>query len=328
MKVSKSLTRLVHALVTVGIITLTVPSYGYRMSHHPGTGGMQIPDIGVTCDDTRGFIHRNERNANFFHNNRHPQNPSSTQDSSWARALRNAMASWTKVPNATHVLSYRGTTTRTFVTDGWNTLSWGSTPFCQDPCLAIHVFTLQSGQIATESDILFRSDQPWQTNGSDFDLEAIAAHELGHALGIFHTEVNVEPFPTVRTPYFGSTGRSLEADDRAALQCSQNRYFASAQCVPDGNVDDTLFETGCCSGFAVNNSTVCDNPDDRFNGTWASCHHVCGTRPVNGCIPSGGTDDTLSSTRCCSGAAVPGSTWCLDPLDYGDDWASCVQTCQ
>lgn len=100
-----------------------------------------------------------------------------------------------------------------------------------------------------------------------------------------------------------------------------------ASCVPDGSSDDTLGQTSCCSGYAVNGSTVCSNPAD-YGTTWASCRHVCGTRPVNGCIPSGGWDDTLSNTRCCSGVAVHGSTWCLDPADYGTDWKSCVQKCQ
>ncbi len=101
---------------------------------------------------------------------------------------------------------------------------------------------------------------------------------------------------------------------------------AAACCIPDGSVDDTLGKWSCCSGFAVSGSTVCTIPSD-FGTTWTSCRHVCGTRPVGGCIPSGGIDDTLSITTCCSGSAVPGSTWCLDPADYGTDWKSCAQTC-
>lgn len=101
---------------------------------------------------------------------------------------------------------------------------------------------------------------------------------------------------------------------------------AATCCIPDGSVDDTLGMWSCCSGFAVSGSTVCTRPSD-FGTTWQSCRHVCGTAPVNGCIPSGGWDDTLSLTRCCSGQAVAGSTWCLDPADFGTDWKSCVQKC-
>lgn len=45
------------------------------------------------------------------------------------------------------------------------------------------------------------------------------------------------------------------------------------------------------------------------------------------CIPSGGIDDTLYKTHCCSGRAVPGSTYCIDPSDWWTDWASCSQIC-
>ena len=102
---------------------------------------------------------------------------------------------------------------------------------------------------------------------------------------------------------------------------------AGAQsCVPDGGVDDTLYQASCCSGYAVPNSTYCSNPAD-WGTTWESCNHWCGTPPVNGCIPDGGVDDTLYATSCCSGRAVPGSTRCLNPADYGTTWTTCIQTC-
>lgn len=38
-------------------------------------------------------------------------------------------------------------------------------------------------------------------------------------------------------------------------------------------------------------------------------------------------DDTLGETDCCGGQAIPGSTWCDDPDDYGTDWESCTHIC-
>ncbi len=101
----------------------------------------------------------------------------------------------------------------------------------------------------------------------------------------------------------------------------------TAWCVPSGSWDDTLSQNGCCSFTAVSGSTKCFNSAD-YGTTWASCIHVCGTALVGGCVPSGGIDDTLGLTTCCSGSAVGGSTHCLDPRDYGTTWKSCVQTCQ
>ena len=45
------------------------------------------------------------------------------------------------------------------------------------------------------------------------------------------------------------------------------------------------------------------------------------------CIPPGGVDDVLYNTNCCSGMAVPGSTYCANPADYNNGWASCTQIC-
>ena len=45
------------------------------------------------------------------------------------------------------------------------------------------------------------------------------------------------------------------------------------------------------------------------------------------CIPSGGIDDTLYATDCCSGQAVPGSTYCINPADWYTTWASCSHIC-
>lgn len=54
---------------------------------------------------------------------------------------------------------------------------------------------------------------------------------------------------------------------------------------------------------------------------------VSTTVSAQACIPSGGIDDTLYRTHCCSGRAVPGSTYCTNPADYGTTWASCSQIC-
>lgn len=45
-------------------------------------------------------------------------------------------------------------------------------------------------------------------------------------------------------------------------------------CIPPGGIDDTLYNTHCCSGRAVHGSTYCINPGDWYT-TWASCSHIC-----------------------------------------------------
>ena len=52
-----------------------------------------------------------------------------------------------------------------------------------------------------------------------------------------------------------------------------------------------------------------------------------GTVSASSCIPDGWWDDTLGETDCCSGMAVPGSTMCLNPSDFGTTWTSCYHIC-
>jgi hypothetical protein len=128
------------------------------------------------------------------------------------------------VASANHVLNYAGTTTAGFTTDGRNTFLWASGNGCTGSCLAITALVLQSGQVIVETDISFNNSYSWKTDGTDYDVQSVAAHELGHSLGIHHTEVTSTPRPTMYASYFGTTGRTLETDDQAALQCSESRY--------------------------------------------------------------------------------------------------------
>ena len=45
------------------------------------------------------------------------------------------------------------------------------------------------------------------------------------------------------------------------------------------------------------------------------------------CVPDGEWDDVGEVTDCCSGYAVPGSTWCANQNDYGTTWYSCFHLC-
>jgi hypothetical protein len=308
------------AVAAAGLLAAATPAHAFRMIQNFSVGRVTAGAL-VTCTDPGGFTHWGVANTNWRHN-------TAGQGGGVAKAAAvfNGMNVWAFNLGANHTLTYAGTTSAGFATDGINAVSWGTGQGCGGGCLALTALVLQSGQLIVESDVTFNSGFSWNTNGSDYDVWAVAAHEFGHTLGIHHSEISSSPLPTMYAFYQGTPGRSLETDDHSALQCSQNRYPPTVSCIPNGGVDDTLFNTSCCSGVAVSGSTYCTNPAD-FGTTWASCHHLCATPLVGGCVPAGGVDDTLNSTRCCSGAAVQWSTRCLDPADYGTDWKSCIHTC-
>jgi hypothetical protein len=73
-------------------------------------------------------------------------------------------------------------------------------------------------------------------------------------------------------------------------------------CVPNGQWDDVLEETDCCSGYAEPGSTWCVNPGD-YGTTWYSCYHLCAENPAPMCSPS--CCNPPWECSCCDGASCP-----------------------
>jgi len=205
------------AAILAGMVSAS-PIQAYRLIQNFSTGRVTGGNL-VTCTDPNGFAHWGSSNINWYHN-------TAGQGAGKAAQLYNAMVSWTSAPNASYSLTYAGTTGAGFTTDGVNTLSWGSSGLCGsfNGCLALTALDLQPGQVIVETDVTFNNSVTWTTTGGNYDTQAVTAHELGHALGIHHTNLTSTPRPTMYATYFGSDGRTLEADDQQALQCSESKY--------------------------------------------------------------------------------------------------------
>ena len=205
-----------YATFVVGMIAAATPSEAYRMIQNTTVGRVSAGSL-VTCNDPGGFVHWTNPNIPWRLN-------TAGQGSNKAAAIQAALASWTNVTSADHNLTYAGTTTAGWTTDGINTVLWSTGNGCTGSCLALTALVLQSGQVIVETDVTFNASYTWNTNGTNYDTQAVATHEFGHALGIHHTELTSTPRPTMYATYFGSDGRTLEADDRSALQCAQSKY--------------------------------------------------------------------------------------------------------
>ena len=221
--------RIVAVVTAVAAILAAGDAAAYRMIQNttPGrtsTGGR------VQCDATGGFVHWNRSQVEVRLNAANQGSKSGVPV-----AIQHALAAWTAVTPAGYTLSYGGTTANGFTTDGINTVMWSTGNGCTGGCLAITALVLGPGQVIQEADVSFNDAYNWNTNGSDYDVEAIAAHELGHCMGIHHTELTKpRNRPTMYTAYFGTDGRTLETDDRDALNCASSRYPVAAIFADDG----------------------------------------------------------------------------------------------
>ena len=206
---------LAAGLLLVGLVLGATPSDAFRMICNTSTGRVTA-GASVTCDASEGFTHWTIRDITWKVN-------LGGQSSGHIAAITSAMDSWNDVEGSDYHLIYGGTTSAGWATDNANTILWASGNGCTGSCLALTALVLQSGQKIVESDITFNTAYAWNTNGLDYDVEAVALHEFGHSLGIHHSNSSCGP-PTMQATYFGIHGRTLEHDDEEALRCSEQRF--------------------------------------------------------------------------------------------------------
>ena len=144
-------------------------------------------------------------------------------------AVKNGFNSWDTISTADINFFYEGETNTFYGNDGENLIYWaeendiafengGPLAGTSGGTLAITILTVNEYEEILESDIIFNGrDHTWKVDNTDPDIWAVTSHEVGHLLGLFHTEVTSLPvadLPTMIFYYNSLFGRDLSFDDR------------------------------------------------------------------------------------------------------------------
>ncbi len=120
-----------------------------------------------------------------------------------------AASTW-NAAGANFAFVYDGTTTQTYSTsDGINQIMWGST----SSSLAT-AYYWSSGNNMVEADIVFNDSYNWSKDNSNYDVQTVALHELGHWLNL-RDLYGGNDFDKVMygITSFGTTKRNLTTSD-------------------------------------------------------------------------------------------------------------------
>lgn len=272
------------------------------------------------------------------------------------QVLQTSFKKWESPNCSALVFSYRGATNAIWnQNDSNNLLIWNAT--IPDPnfptalALTIPAYVNATGAY-TDADIIFNASYPWATNPTSqhYDVIGTATHEIGHLLGLDHTQVaNATMFPTA-SPGLCSC-RTLKQDDingvcaiypsgqqgggtqQFGQTCdTQNLCATGLTCVllQQGATTGVCFKK-CTNGVCPSGDTCypLSNGDDACLCTKdADCNQQGQTCKQNQCSSGGGNPTKTKKL----GEVCDGQSLCLQGLtcvitQQGSTTGVCHNTC-
>lgn len=211
-----------------------------------------LSDVAEFVADGRSWDHPNI--TYFFANN----TPDIASDRTFS-AVRDAMALWSSVVPLS--FSEVSSAASADIVIRWGAGNHGDdTPFDGTGKILAHAFYPPPNGGSLAGDVHFDEDETWtdsvRASGEQpIDLVTVAAHELGHALGLGHSlETNALMYP-----YYGRSHRNLSEDDIQGIQSIYGRpgrsfISGSGKCLdahaPDWNTNGGRVQIWDCNGLA------------------------------------------------------------------------------
>ena len=144
-------------------------------------------------------------------------------------AVKNGFYNWDTISTANINFIYEGVTNTPYGNDGENIIYWAEDDDLAfengEPLggvlpgpLAVTIMTVNDYNEILDVDIIFNGrDHIWKVDSSDPDIWAVTSHEVGHLIGLFHSEINNLPIaelPSMNYFYNSIYSRDVTFDDR------------------------------------------------------------------------------------------------------------------